>query len=173
MILENFILTKKNFLQVKKDYEPWTWKKLWEFFKDLLWFSGWFTLNHFLIHKFYAHSLQFNPKLVAKMSSWSLAGFTYYLCVFFNIKYLVLYGFPITFAKMEGYKPPNPPECCVVIYKFSDVWRYFDQGLYKFMIKHIYVPWIQGCNSTVRKLQATTLVFTFVYVWHGVNPQVR
>ncbi|KAG0712862.1 Protein-cysteine N-palmitoyltransferase Rasp [Chionoecetes opilio] len=84
----------------------------------------------------------------------------------------LLYGLPSVLARAEGYDPPRHPRCTLMTYRFSDVWRYFDHGLYRFMLKHIYIPWVGRDSSLARQLQGTALVFTFVCVWHGVHSNV-
>ncbi|MPC34238.1 Protein-cysteine N-palmitoyltransferase HHAT [Portunus trituberculatus] len=128
--------------------------------------------THFFTSQLVSVSLHFMPELVKKMSSWSLAGFVYFLSAFLQLKYVVLYGLPSVLARVEGYNPPRHPRCTLMTYRLSDVWRYFDHGLYRFMLKHIYIPWVGADNSLARQLQGTALVFTFVYVWHGVSAQI-
>ncbi|KAK3876202.1 hypothetical protein Pcinc_018982 [Petrolisthes cinctipes] len=153
-------------------YRTWSLRQVGWVCGQLIRFLWWMGFTQFLLCQFYAHSLQFTPELVRKMTSWSLAGFVYFLAAFLQLKYVVLYGLPSVLARAEGYLPPRHPRCTLMTYRFSDVWRYFDQGLYRFMLRYIYVPWVGEDNSVGRQLQGTILVFTFVYVWHGVSSQV-
>lgn len=154
-------------------YRPWTLRRVMQLMLQLLRFSIWATLASFLLYHFYAHALHWSPQLVVRLNSWSMAGFVYFLLMFFLIKYVVLYGFPGAIASIEGYKAPPPPKCVLILCRFSQLWRDFDFGLYMFMKQHIYLPWVTNAGrGYVSKLQATALVFTFVYVWHGVTPQV-
>ncbi|KAF2360936.1 Membrane bound O-acyl transferase MBOAT [Trinorchestia longiramus] len=154
-------------------YIPWNLKRVGQYALQVLRFSFWMCLANFLLHHFYAHALHWSPQMVTRMDSWSMAGFLYYLICFFIIKYVVLYGIPGGIASIEGYKAPPPPKCVIFIWRFSQLWRDFDHGLYLFMTRHIYLPWVSASSrGFMSKLQGTALVFTFVYVWHGVNPQV-
>ncbi|KAK7067760.1 hypothetical protein SK128_022099, partial [Halocaridina rubra] len=153
-------------------YRVWTLKRVVGIVLQISRFVFWMNVTHLVLFHFYAHSLHSMPELVKKMTSWSMAGFVYFLAAFLQLKYVVLYGLPSVFARAEGFDPPRHPKCTLMTYRFSDVWRYFDHGLYRFMLKHIYIPWVGSNNSLVKQLQGTALVFTFVYVWHGVSSQV-
>ncbi|KAG7172301.1 cysteine N-palmitoyltransferase HHAT-like [Homarus americanus] len=153
-------------------YRTWTLKRVAGVGLQVIRFLWWMGFTQFLLYQFYAPSLHFMPQLMKKMSSWSMAGFVYFLTAFLQLKYVVLYGLPSVLARVEGYDPPRHPRCTLMTYRFSDVWRYFDHGLYRFMLKHIYIPWVGSEPSMVRQLQGTALVFTFVYVWHGVTTQI-
>ncbi|XP_045584583.1 protein-cysteine N-palmitoyltransferase HHAT isoform X2 [Procambarus clarkii] len=153
-------------------YRIWTLRRFIGVGLQIMRFLWWMGFTQFLLYQFFAHSLHFTPELVKKMSSWSMAGFVYFLTAFLQLKYVVLYGLPSVLARVEGYDPPRHPRCTLMTYRFSDIWRYFDHGLYRFMLKHIYIPWVGFEPSLVRQLQGTALVFTFVYVWHGVSTQV-
>ena len=154
-------------------YRPWNVSRIMQTLIQLIRFSIWAIIANFLLYHFYAHAMHWSPQLVVRLNSWAMAGFLYYLIVFFVIKYVVLYGLPGAIAGIEGYNAPPPPRCVLIICRFSELWRKFDYGLYMFMTRHIYLPWVSSAGrSFVTKMQATALVFTFVYVWHGVTPQV-
>lgn len=53
----------------------------------------------------------------------------------FNLKYVVLYGIPILFGRLDGVAMPSRPCNLLVQHKASDIWKYFDVGLYKFIVK--------------------------------------
>ncbi|XP_064104868.1 protein-cysteine N-palmitoyltransferase HHAT-like [Macrobrachium nipponense] len=153
-------------------YRVWTIRRVFSAMLQIARFLFWMNFTHFILYYFYAHSLHSTPELVKKMNSWSMAGFVYFLAAFLQLKYVVLYGLPSVVARVEGYDPPRHPRCTLMTYRFSDIWRYFDHGLYRFMLKHIYIPWVGSDKSIVKQLQGTALVFTFVYIWHGVSTPV-
>lgn len=157
---------------LSEPYRGWTIRKLGWTVLQVLRFLLWMGLANFLLFHFYAHSLHYMPELVKRMNSWSMAGFVYFLAAFMLLKYVVLYGLPSVLARLEGYEPPSHPRCTLMTYRMSDVWREFDHGLYRFMLKHIYIPWVGTDTSLYRQLQGTALVFTFVYVWHGVSAPI-
>jgi len=39
------------------------------------------------------------------------------------------------FLDSDGIKAPSAPKCVARIHLYSDMWRYFDNGLYKFIHK--------------------------------------
>jgi protein-cysteine N-palmitoyltransferase HHAT len=49
------------------------------------------------------------------------------------LKYTVIYGISATLAGAEGVEMPQPPKCISRIHLYSDMWRVFDPGLYKFL----------------------------------------
>ena len=154
-------------------YQPWTLNRAIATLLQLFRFGVWLTVANMLLHFFYGHALHWSPQIVVRLDSWALAGFIYFLIIFFIIKYVVLYGIPGQLAIIEGYSPPPPPKCVLILCRFSHVWRHFDAGLYMFMTRHIYWSWLKNtARRFVHKVQGIALVFTFVYVWHGVTPQV-
>lgn len=52
---------------------------------------------------------------------------------FFYLKYVVIFGVPSLFALIDGMTPPGPPICISRVSKYSQMWRYFDRGLYEFL----------------------------------------
>lgn len=52
---------------------------------------------------------------------------------FFHIKYVIIFGVPRLFATIDGMRPPGPPICISRVSKYSQMWRYFDHGLYEFL----------------------------------------
>ncbi|CAL4192283.1 unnamed protein product, partial [Meganyctiphanes norvegica] len=157
---------------ISQPYKEWTIQRTGYFILQFFRFFWWIGITHILLFYFYGHSFYFSPYLVKEMTSWSMAGFVYYLNVFLLLKYVVLYGLPSVLARMEGFDPPLPPKCILLTYRFSDIWRYFDHGIYRFMIKYIYIPWVGSNKSMLKQVQGSALVFIFVYVWHGVSLQI-
>lgn len=64
---------------------------------------------------------------------WVMYGVGFCMGQFFFLKYTVVYGLALTWTKAEGYETPNPPRCIAHICLYSDMWRYFDEGLYLFI----------------------------------------
>ena len=54
---------------------------------------------------------------------------------FFHMKYVVFYGMARVFMLSDGIDAPNSPKCIGRIHLYSDMWRYFDEGLYRFIHK--------------------------------------
>ncbi|ALC45064.1 rasp [Drosophila busckii] len=91
----------------------------------------------------------------------------YFLGQFFNTYYMITYGMGVAFAEFDGIASPSKPRCIGRVHFYSDMWKYFDEGLYEFLFKHIYVEVCRKDSSVLLKLWGTTLTFIFVYFWHG------
>merc|ERR1712096_215724 len=86
---------------------------------------------------------------------------------FFQLKYVVMYGWSSFLANLDNVSAPPHPKCIGRIHLYSDMWRYFDNGLYLFMQQYIYLPVIGQATSLIARLCASAVCFSFVYVWHG------
>lgn len=64
---------------------------------------------------------------------WALYSFGYLMGQFFHIKYVVSYGTSIGMARFDGMDAPGLPKCIGRIHLYSDMWKFFDQGLYEFL----------------------------------------
>lgn len=52
---------------------------------------------------------------------------------YFHIKYVVQYGLSTALAAFEGVAVPRLPRCIGRVHLYSDMWKYFDPGLYNFL----------------------------------------
>ncbi|KAJ8963292.1 hypothetical protein NQ318_018760 [Aromia moschata] len=129
----------------------------------------WFLFGHIYLHYVYVNATSFQPNFVKSFDNWSLNGYGYAMGQHFHIKYVVLYGLSTSCASYENINIPQLPRCIGRVHLYSDMWRYFDAGLYKFLVRHIYVPLMNKFSS---KLLASFLCFLFIYVWHGVESSV-
>lgn len=92
--------------------------------------------------------------------------------VFFHLKYVIIFGIPSLFTLIDGLTPPGPPVCISRISKYSQMWRFFDRGLYDFLKNQVYIPLMgnaTGIELTLRRLGAMIGVFGFVLAWHGTK----
>lgn len=105
---------------------------------------------------------------MASLPAWSFYGYGFTMATFFFIKYVVSYGMTISLAKFEGVSVPTVPKCIGGIHLYSDMWKYFDAGLYNFLLRYIYVP-SMNCKWFQNRFVSTLLCFTFVYIWHGTE----
>jgi protein-cysteine N-palmitoyltransferase HHAT len=94
-------------------------------------------------------------------------GVGYLLGQFFNNKYIIQYGVSITFGWFDGIEMPNTPRCICRVHKYSDMWKWFDHGLYEFLFKYIYTSVCTKRSSLLRKIFAGFTTFLFIYFWHG------
>ena len=136
------------------------------FVLNLLRFTFWFLLTEFALHYFYIHVIVMNLDLKL-LNSLTFFGVGYLLGQFFNNKYIIHYGVPITFGQLDGIVMPKTPRCICRVHKYSDMWKWFDSGLYEFLFKYIYTVICQKSSPILMKIFAGFMTFLFVYIWHG------
>lgn len=141
---------------------------------NLIRYIFWYYFTEFSLHFVYINVLQYHPKIVENLNSWALYGLGYCMGQFFLNKYVVIYGINKTLCEADGIEAPLPPKCIGRIHLYSDMWKSFDRGLYKFLIRYIYVPVMNATNSKGyhKKLFASFLCFTFVFLWHGMQTNI-
>jgi len=130
----------------------------------------WFLVLELQICYVYNQSFTAKPFFVESMNMWELCGMCFLLGQFFNFKYVLMYGCSSYLAKLDNIDAPPHPKWIGRIHLYSDMWRHFDAGLYKFMHAYIYTPLasVFPDNFAVRMI-ITIIIFGFVYVWHGVQ----
>lgn len=138
----------------------------------ILRFVFWLLLTDFSLHFLYFNALQQQPQIVKKIDWWSLCGLGYCMGQFFMNKYVVVYGLAGSIAEAEHIIAPKPPKCIARIHLYSEMWRYFDHGLYLFLVKYIYIPCRGSNSSLIKKLGASFVCFTFIYLWHNTYDYV-
>ncbi|KAL7732431.1 hypothetical protein ACLKA6_004399 [Drosophila palustris] len=141
------------------------WKR---FLVALLRVGFWWLMMQWALHYFYIHYMARDVSVVAMMDSvfWQHAA-GYFMGQFFFVYYVVTYGLGIAFAEHDGIAAPRRPRCIGRIHFYSDMWKYFDEGLYEFLFKHIYAELCGKQSSICAKFCATALTFAFVFIWHG------
>lgn len=86
---------------------------------------------------------------------------------FFHLKYIIWYGLSTLLANFDNIEVPYLPRCIGRVHLYTDMWKYFDSGLYKYLRKYIYLPVLtKVCNI---KPLASLLCFIFVFLWHGIE----
>uniref|UniRef100_A0A1I8BZ57 Innexin n=1 Tax=Meloidogyne hapla TaxID=6305 RepID=A0A1I8BZ57_MELHA len=63
----------------------------------------------------------------------SIVSIAYVAGQLFHLKYYIIFGIPSIFAKIDGMQPNPSPICISHVAKYSQMWRYFDRGLYLFL----------------------------------------
>ncbi|XP_051469486.1 protein-cysteine N-palmitoyltransferase HHAT isoform X3 [Apus apus] len=127
----------------------------------------WWCLAELMIHLMYIHALYSSGQPLEAASYWALGGLALAQVLFFYVKYLVLYGVPALLLQMDGLKPPALPCCVSLMHSFTKMWRTFDVGLHRFLVRYIYVPMGGSQSSLLGMLFSTALTFAFVSYWHG------
>lgn len=97
-----------------------------------------------------------------------LYGFGYFMGQYFHLHYYITYGSGLAFGRFDGINTPPKPQCVGRIYFYSDMWKFFDPGLYEFLFIHIYASSCGKSSPGYRKVLAVFATFAFVYVWHGL-----
>lgn len=138
-------------------------------FSGILRLCVWWCLAEFMIHFMYMHAIQSNETYLEMLPPWALGGLALALVQFFYVKYLVLFGAVSLLVRLDGLEPPTLPRCVSIMYSFTGMWRHFDVGLYKWLIRYIYVPLGGSRHGAFRKLLSTALAFGFVCFWHGCH----
>ncbi|XP_036979917.1 protein-cysteine N-palmitoyltransferase HHAT isoform X2 [Acanthopagrus latus] len=127
----------------------------------------WWCIAEYMIHVMYMHSIQSNETYLEILPPWALGGLALALVQFFFVKYLVLFGLPSMLASEDKLVPPKLPRCVSIMYSFTGMWRHFDEGLYRWLIRYIYVPLGGSRHGLLCKILSTGLAFGFVCLWHG------
>uniref|UniRef100_A0A3B5AVZ5 Hedgehog acyltransferase n=1 Tax=Stegastes partitus TaxID=144197 RepID=A0A3B5AVZ5_9TELE len=127
----------------------------------------WWCIAEYMIHVMYMHCIQTNETYIEILPPWALGGLALALVQFFYVKYLVLFGLPSMLATLDKLVPPELPRCVSIMYSFTGMWRHFDEGLYRWLIRYIYVPLGGSRHGPLFKMLSTGLAFGFVCLWHG------
>ncbi|CAH1164100.1 unnamed protein product [Phaedon cochleariae] len=129
----------------------------------------WFCFVNICLHFVYVNASSFHPKFIYNLDSWSLYGFGYTMGQYFHLKYIVIYGLSTSIASFENINVPHLPRCIGRIHLYSDMWKYFDPGLYKYLLRHIYIPLTRvGSYKPISSL----VCFSYVYIWHGLEKNI-
>lgn len=101
------------------------------------------------------------------VNRWALYGFGIAIGQFFCVKYIISYGLGSAIAQFERIDAPARPKCVARIQVYSNMWRFFDQGLHEFLLLYIYRGICVQNSSLAAKLFASITTFSFIYLWHG------
>ncbi|XP_032527847.2 protein-cysteine N-palmitoyltransferase Rasp [Danaus plexippus] len=147
--------------------------RLKRFAMDMLLFQFYTFVLDLMFHYIYFFAMQDNMELIKKLPTIALCGGGLWMGLEFHIKYVISYGTTAAYARLDNMEPPPNPRCIARIHVYSQMWRHFDVGLYRFLVKYIYKPGydslIKYCklSKTACKLLASLATFLFVFVWHG------
>ena len=156
-----------------KEYQPWTIQRFKNFLLEILRYSFWLLIGHVVLHFFYPSSIQYDMKILTSLGLWTLAGVGLSIGGFFQLKYVIFYGWPRPFVMEDGInKAPPHPKCIYRITRYSEMWRYFDNGLYLFLQKYIYQPIVEYYGDGWKKMIGATFTFTYIYLWHQMSVHI-
>ncbi|XP_045778550.1 protein-cysteine N-palmitoyltransferase Rasp [Maniola jurtina] len=143
------------------------------FICDMFFFQLYSLILDYVFHYIYFFAMQSNMELIRKLPTIALCGGGLFMGLEFHMKYVISYGTAGAFARLDNMDPPPTPRCIARIHVYSQMWRHFDVGLYRFLVKYIYKPSYsvlsQYCNLPrfAYKLIASLATFLFIFVWHG------
>ncbi len=160
------------------DHVPLTGSRLWLLGSTLARYLFWLLFNELALHFFYFNAAQYQPSVLVEADLWTLCGIAYAMGQFFHMKYVVFYGVPRAFLLSDNIEPPAPTKCVSRIHLYSDMWRYFDNGLYRLIHKYYYWPFLRKVTGGDRRgswavrLGGSFVTFAYVFVWHGLQKSV-
>ena len=155
--------------------QAWTVERVKHIFLLFIRYGFWYCFVEVFLHFFYVSAFKYEHRLVNTFDMWTLAGLGFTIGQFFHMKYVFLYGISRPFLMADGIQPTNHPKCIARIHLYSDMWRYFDEGLHKFMHRYIYLPVMNQVGNTpniLMQLVAAIICFSFIYIWHGITPHL-
>ncbi|XP_039752550.1 protein-cysteine N-palmitoyltransferase Rasp [Pararge aegeria] len=144
-----------------------------QFISDMIFFQLYSVLLDLVFHYIYFFAMHSKMELIRMLPTIALCGGGLFMGLEFHMKYVVSYGTAGAFARLDNMDPPPTPRCIARIHVYSQMWRHFDVGLYRFLVKYIYKPGYsvlnQYCNlpKIAYKLTASLATFLFIFVWHG------
>ncbi|KAM7356022.1 protein-cysteine N-palmitoyltransferase Rasp [Cochliomyia hominivorax] len=154
------VLEHKNNNEVKQ--------KIKTFFWQLIRVVFWWIILEIGTHFIYVHYMAVDITAVEILDTkFGLYAVGYFMGQFFFMYYVISYGLGIAFAQYDGMQPPRKSRCIGLVHYYSDMWKYFDEGLYEFLFTHIYAELCSKNSSIIRKILATAATFSFVFLWHG------
>ncbi|XP_067681278.1 protein-cysteine N-palmitoyltransferase HHAT-like [Haliotis asinina] len=154
-------------LQMNSTPAAWTRDRIITSIKGFVRVFFWAFFLELSHHYLYYNGLIHNITAVKEMSLWALVGIGYTVGQYFMVKYLVMYDLPGQVARLDDLDPPLGPKCISYIYRYSDMWKFFDRGLYTFLRNYIYIPLGGSQAGMLMRLLASMMCFLFIYVWHG------
>ncbi|XP_026739392.1 protein-cysteine N-palmitoyltransferase Rasp isoform X2 [Trichoplusia ni] len=147
--------------------------RLKRFIWDMMIFLMYTFLLELAFHYIYFFALQSQLKAVYSMPSLALCGGGLWMGLEFHMKYVISYGTTAAYSRLDNIEPPPTPRCIARIHVYSQMWRYFDVGLYRFLLKYIYKPIFAILSKNIAlskisyKLIASSITFMFIFMWHG------
>ncbi|KAH9641788.1 hypothetical protein HF086_003914 [Spodoptera exigua] len=143
------------------------------FILEMLRFQIYTIILELAFHFVYFYAMQSQIEAILKMPSLALCGGGLWMGLEFHMKYVISYGTAAAYSRLDNIDPPPTPRCIVRIHVYSQMWRYFDVGLYRFLLKYIYKPVFTTLSNyftmpkITNKLISSLITFVFIFMWHG------
>ncbi|XP_050294756.1 protein-cysteine N-palmitoyltransferase Rasp isoform X2 [Anthonomus grandis grandis] len=95
----------------------------------------WWIFTEFCLHFVYVNATSFQLELIKQFDYLTLCGYGYAMGQFFHLKYVIMYGLSTSLSSFQMIQVPTLPRCIGRVHLYSDMWKYFDPGLYVFLKK--------------------------------------
>ena len=122
-------------------------------------------------HYSFVNALSAHHNILKMLNETEAMALGWPLIILFCVKYKIFYGLASIFTMIDGIESPAAPKCVCTLYTFIDMWRYFDQGLYRLLQRSIYIQIGGSHQGYMKTLIASFSCFGFVALWHGNNNQ--
>ncbi len=123
------------FFQLHSDYVPLSFDRVKCLCLTFARYLTWLFVNHGVLHLLYFNALQYDLDILGEVDLWGVIGIAFCMGQFFHMKYNVYYGVPRALLMADSVEMPAATKCICRIALYSDMWKYFDNGLYKFIHK--------------------------------------
>lgn len=122
----------------------------------------------YLLHWLYSSAISADHIIVSGYNGIQFSGFIASLCLLFYLKYTCIYGAFRILAHFDGVATISPPlpQCVAAMHLNSQLWRYFDTGIYNWLRKYIYNPIATSTPNIVTRFMATIVCFGCIALWH-------
>lgn len=89
------------------------------------------------------------------------------------LKFLVIWRFARLWSLVAGLNPPeNMKRCVYNNYSVQGFWRGWHCSYNRWVLRYVYFPLGGGRQGLLRRLVNIAIVFTFVALWHDMNPKL-
>ncbi|XP_055325064.1 protein-cysteine N-palmitoyltransferase HHAT-like [Sitodiplosis mosellana] len=134
---------------------------------ELVRLTGTGFLVVFMMHFLYTDAVIDDPYLLSQLNGWPLYGMILGSILYFSHVHMMAYQLGGALARFDRINAPSKPKCLFRMHKNSLTWRYFDKGLYDFVLKYIHIP-TSNLKSKWNKC-GRLFVFIFVTCWHCIG----
>lgn len=122
----------------------------------------------YLLHWLYSSAITTDHLIVSGYTSWQFSGFIASMCLLFYLKYTCIFGTFKVLANFDGVASIAPPlpQCVAAMHLNSQLWRYFDVGIYNWLRRYIYDPIATSTRNILGRFLGTLVCFMCIALWH-------
>ncbi|VDP44872.1 unnamed protein product [Soboliphyme baturini] len=126
----------------------------------------WYTIIETAFHFFYFSAMVTDLKQLEKLPTSILCCMGSIVAQFFHMEYMLIFGLPGLFARLDKLEPPALPICISRCMSYKQTWRSFDRGMYKFFKCYVVLPFCQPSFSAGRRLVSLIMCCLFALTRH-------